>query len=74
MLLASLIIGPLFTVGLAVMVKELLKAPTGYQDKNGFHNVSIRQGSVAARAKSKKARRHAVTHPPFGGFQAAHAR
>ena len=74
MLLASLIIGPLFTAGFAVMVKELVKAPTGYQDENGFHNVSARQGSAAARAKSKKLRRHAVAHSPFGGLQAAPAR
>ena len=74
MLLASLIIAPLFTAGFALMLRELVKAPQGYQDELGFHKLPASQQPAAARVKSKKERTKALGHPSFEGFRAAHAR
>ena len=73
MLLTSLIIAPLFTAGFAVMLKELIKAPVGYQDEQGFHKMSDGRKVAMDRTKRKRARRQTVEHS-FAGFQAAHAR
>ncbi len=71
MILAALIIAP-FTAGVAVMIKEMVKAPVAYQDENGFHIVAKSAGSrrmAQAHARLRKARHQTASGSGVGSFQ-----
>lgn len=74
MLIALLIIGPLLTAGFAMMLRELVKAPVGYQDEHGFHESTADQKLAVRRAKIRRVTRRSKNSPVPAGYRAAHAR
>ena len=69
-----LIIGSLFTTGFVMMLREIVKAPVGCQDEQGFRQASAKQEAATPRPRSRRVRRHATDRPPFGALEVAPVR
>lgn len=74
MLIVFLSIGSLFTAGFVMMVWELVKAPFGFQDEHGFHELTAQEKSDTIRVRSRRVRRRTSGRRALPDLKPAHAR